>query len=62
MQQVSIAIVGKYNGLSDSYLSVTKALTHSAMQLKVAVSLQWVDAADLEPDTRYITRCVVHCL
>eukprot|EP01036_Dinobryon_divergens_P029812 gene29812-38966_t len=32
---VDIAIVGKYNGLGDSYLSLTKALTHSAIHLNV---------------------------
>ena len=28
-ETVKIALVGKYNGLSDAYLSVLKALTHS---------------------------------
>ena len=49
-----IAIVGKYNGLGDSYLSLTKALTHSAIHLNVDVSIQWIDATDLEPETKYV--------
>ena len=52
-KQVEIAIVGKYNGLGDSYLSLTKALTHSAIHLNVDVSIQWIDATDLEPETKW---------
>eukprot|EP00808_Paulinella_micropora_P030420 g41326.t1 len=45
---VRIAIVGKYTGLSDSYLSVTKALTHSAAAHRSKLQLEWIESSDLE--------------
>lgn len=49
---VDIAIVGKYVGLHDSYLSLIKALKHSAIHLKLDVRLNWVEATNLEEDTK----------
>ena len=46
--QVRIAIVGKYTGLQDSYLSVIKALKHSAVYVQRDLQIIWVDASDLE--------------
>eukprot|EP01036_Dinobryon_divergens_P006563 gene6563-8718_t len=45
---VSIAIVGKYNGLSDAYLSVIKALTHSCIFLGLKLKIEWIESSDLE--------------
>ncbi len=45
---VKIALVGKYTGLQDSYLSVTKALKHAAVEVDRSLELVWVDASDLE--------------
>mmetsp|Transcript_6125 Transcript_6125/g.10788 ORF Transcript_6125/g.10788 Transcript_6125/m.10788 type:complete len:565 (-) Transcript_6125:222-1916(-) len=45
---VKIAIAGKYTGLSDSYLSVIKALKHSAISCDRDLELLWVEASDLE--------------
>ena len=50
--KVPIALVGKYNGLSDSYLSVLKSLMHSGIHLNVEVDVQWIDAASLEEATK----------
>lgn len=50
--KVPIALVGKYNGLSDSYLSVLKSLMHSGIHLNVEVDVQWIDAAALEEITK----------
>lgn len=47
-ETVSIAIVGKYNGLSDSYLSIMKGLTHSCISLRLKLDLRWIEASDLE--------------
>ena len=47
--EVKIAIVGKYTGLSDSYLSVLKALKHASIAAKRALEICWVEASDLEP-------------
>ncbi|KAM0911949.1 hypothetical protein ACQ4PT_013132 [Festuca glaucescens] len=45
---VKIALVGKYNNLTDSYLSVVKALLHSSVACSLKPSIQWVAASDLE--------------
>jgi len=50
--QVTIGIVGKYTGLSDSYLSVTKALFHSAIRSDMKLKIEWIESTDLEEDTK----------
>ncbi|KAF7063976.1 hypothetical protein CFC21_070426 [Triticum aestivum] len=45
---VKIALVGKYTNLSDSYLSVVKALLHASVACSQKPSIQWVSASDLE--------------
>ncbi|KAJ3513143.1 hypothetical protein NLJ89_g3109 [Agrocybe chaxingu] len=47
---VSIALVGKYTDLKDSYMSVTKALEHSAFRVHRKLTIQWVESSDLEPE------------
>ncbi|PIA61168.1 hypothetical protein AQUCO_00300590v1 [Aquilegia coerulea] len=47
---VSIALVGKYIGLSDSYLSVVKALLHACIACSLKPSVDWIAASDLEDD------------
>ncbi|KAG8846698.1 CTP synthase ura7 [Tulasnella sp. 330] len=47
---VSIVLVGKYTSLKDSYMSVTKALEHSAMRVGRRLILEWVESSDLEPE------------
>ncbi|THH12956.1 hypothetical protein EW146_g7206 [Bondarzewia mesenterica] len=49
---VSIVLVGKYTDLKDSYMSVTKALEHSAFRCHRRLILQWVESSDLEPQTQ----------
>lgn len=51
-EKVEIAIVGKYNGLQDSYLSVLKSLMHSGIFLNIEVDVKWIDATDLEEETK----------
>ena len=50
-EKVSIALVGKYTNLHDSYLSVIKSLEHSAMACQRKLNLVWVDASNLEKAT-----------
>ena len=50
-EPVTIAIVGKYTGLGDSYLSVTKALMHSAIASDRKLKIVWVEAGMLEDAT-----------
>lgn len=45
---IRIAMVGKYTGLSDSYLSVIKALEHASLEIERRVVIDWVEATDLE--------------
>jgi CTP synthase len=50
-EKVTIALVGKYTNLHDSYLSVIKSLEHSAMACARKLDLRWVDASHLEKQT-----------
>ncbi|CAN0911724.1 CTP synthase [Linum grandiflorum] len=50
-EPVRIAIVGKYTGLSDAYLSVHKALLHASVALHKKHIVDWVPATDLEDET-----------
>ncbi|KAF1799804.1 CTP synthase N-terminus-domain-containing protein [Mucor lusitanicus] len=50
-ESVTIAIVGKYTDLHDSYISVYKALEHASLAQKRKINIKWVDASDLEPET-----------
>uniref|UniRef100_A0A1D1XJY7 CTP synthase n=1 Tax=Anthurium amnicola TaxID=1678845 RepID=A0A1D1XJY7_9ARAE len=48
---VRIAMVGKYTGLSDSYLSVLKALLHASTACNRKLIVEWVPSSDLEDAT-----------
>lgn len=50
--EVAVAVVGKYTGLHDSYLSVIKALKHAAIECGYHLTIEWVDSADLEPNAQ----------
>lgn len=45
--QVTIALVGKYAALRDSYLSVVESLTHGGAGVRADVDIRWVDSDDL---------------
>jgi CTP synthase len=49
---LTVVIVGKYTGVSDTYLSVLKSITHSGVALNVDVKVTWVNSVDLETDTK----------
>ncbi|XP_069559955.1 CTP synthase 1b isoform X1 [Brachyistius frenatus] len=51
LEHVSIALVGKYTKLSDSYTSVIKALEHSALAINHKLEVKYIDSADLENTT-----------
>ncbi|XP_078279211.1 CTP synthase 1-like isoform X2 [Rhinoraja longicauda] len=48
LEVCSIALVGKYTKLSDSYASVIKALEHSALAIHQKLEVKYIDSADLE--------------
>ena len=49
-RNIKIAILGKYFGLPDSYMSVVEALKHACLQNKVNLDLVWIDADNFELD------------
>ncbi|URE19338.1 CTP synthase [Musa troglodytarum] len=49
--KVRIAMVGKYTGFSDSYLSVLKALLHASVACRKKLVVDWVLSSDLEETT-----------
>ncbi|MCJ0762636.1 CTP synthase [Variovorax terrae] len=48
--EVTIAMVGKYVDLADSYKSVNEALRHAGMHNHARVNIDYVDAETLAPD------------
>jgi len=46
--EVTIAIVGKYTGLKDSYKSLMEALIHGGIANDARVNLQWIDSEEIE--------------
>jgi CTP synthase len=46
--EVNIALVGKYAGLQDSYISLKEALIHGGIQHQLKVNISWIEAEDLE--------------
>jgi CTP synthase len=59
-ETVSIALVGKYTALHDSYLSVVKSLEHSAMRCGKKLNLIWVESSDLEESTKLTNTPAFH--
>eukprot|EP00164_Ancoracysta_twista_P004660 GFYU01006298.1.p1 GENE.GFYU01006298.1~~GFYU01006298.1.p1 ORF type:complete len:728 (+),score=225.38 GFYU01006298.1:112-2295(+) len=49
---IRIAVVGKYTGLQDSYLSVIKALLHACIHAQRKLVIDWIEASDLEDARR----------
>jgi CTP synthase len=45
---VTIAMVGKYVNLRDSYISLTEALTHAGVRTRTRVNIQFIEATDVE--------------
>ena len=57
-ESVSIAIVGKYVELRDSYISVKEALRHAAVYHDRDVEIRWIHSEDLERDGDSLLRSV----
>jgi CTP synthase len=51
-EEVHIAMVGKYTGLSDSYLSVIKALQHSSYNVGRKLIIDWIESVNLEDEIK----------
>ncbi|SFN45578.1 CTP synthase [Variovorax sp. OV329] len=48
--EVTIAMVGKYVDLSDSYKSLNEALRHAGMKNHARVKIDYIDSETIEPD------------
>ncbi len=46
--EITIAFVGKYLDLKESYKSLTEALIHAGAALDTRINLHWVDSEDIE--------------
>jgi len=57
--KTSIAFVGKYLDLKESYKSLTEALIHAGATLDTAVEIKWVDSEKVESDgaKKYLNDC-----
>ena len=51
VDEVTIAVVGKYVDHKDAYKSVSEALRHGGLRQRTRVNLKWLEAQDLEKDT-----------
>lgn len=48
LDEVTIAVVGKYVDHQDAYKSVAEALRHGGLRQRTKVNLKWLEAQDLE--------------
>lgn len=51
LNQITIALVGKYVELQDAYLSIKESLHHAAQEQLVKVKIKWIDAEEVTEDT-----------
>lgn len=49
-QRVNIAMVGKYVSLTESYKSLSEALTHAGIQTRTRVDITYIDSSTLETE------------
>ena len=54
--ETSIAIVGKYVELEDSYKSLREALTHGGVANNLRVNIKWIESEDLMDDSNFEAR------
>ena len=52
--EVKIALIGKYAGLTDSYVSMTEALRHGGGPTKTKVCISYLEAEKLEQDAQCV--------
>jgi CTP synthase len=52
--EVKIALVGKYAGLTDSYVSMSEALRHGGAACKTQVCITYLEAEKLEQDSQCV--------
>ncbi len=50
LSTVTIGMVGKYTDLTDSYKSLTEALTHAGIETRMKVNIRYIDSESIERD------------
>ncbi len=50
LYEVDIALVGKYVGLTESYKSLTEALTHAGIHKRARIQIHYVDSEQIESE------------
>ena len=50
-KNVTVALVGKYVGLHDAYLSVIEAIKHGGYANGAHVNIKWIESEDVTPET-----------
>ena len=56
LHEISIALVGKYAALVDSYVSMNEAFKHSGMALRTKVNIDYIEAEEFEESPGDIER------
>lgn len=59
-REVTIALVGKYTRLEDSYASVSKSLQHASIQAGYKLNLKFIEACNLEREMKKSNPGVYH--
>src|SRR5436305_2279324 len=54
--RVTIAVIGKYTHLPDSYKSLAEAMTHGGIANHVGVDLDWIDSEVFETETEAVRK------
>jgi CTP synthase len=52
--EITVTLVGKYAGLSDSYVSMNEAFRHAGAACKARVNIQYIEAEKLEQDPKAV--------
>lgn len=53
-KKLSVAIVGKYTKLKDSYKSLSEALFHSSIENNINLSINWIDSEKIESNDQLL--------
>lgn len=60
VQEVRIAVIGKYVNLKDAYKSLAEALVHGGLASRLEVKCQWIEAEDIDnTDLKYFDGILV---
>lgn len=58
-KKIKVAIVGKYTKVQDAYISIIKALEHTAPYYFAKPEIKWIEASDLEDESQNVKEYMV---